>query len=39
MTYYNPCRADSEYFTFVNGKDPDEAKYLCFESYVMGLWI
>ena len=37
VTY--PCHADSEYFTFLNGKDPDEAKYAYLESYVMGLWI
>ena len=38
MIYYSSCLADSEYFTFVNGKDPKEAMYVYFESYVMGLW-
>ena len=39
MTYYSPCHADSEYFTFATGKDPGEAKYVYFKRYVMGLWI
>ena len=39
MKYYSSCLADPEYVTFVNGKDPKEAKYEYFESYVMGLWL
>ena len=36
MTYYSPCRADSEYFTFVNGRVAQSVGHPTRKSGVLG---